>query len=272
VPKEEDSVAEKKKATGWQRNMVIGADRLVRRVAVHWLLLINLLVFIYVGLPFLAPVLAASGATGPANTIYTAYGFVCHQFAFRSWYIGGDQVAYPRERAGTDLESFESYASQDPYFSGVDVETLDTQLIVGARVFRGNEQMGHKVAFCQRDVAIYGGIFLAGLTFALLRGKVKPLKFWQYVLLGIVPIGLDGFSQLFANPPFDQTGLGLYTLIGQISQAIFGIRESTPFLRSLTGFLFGLANVWLAYPHLEEAMKETRERVEAQLNKAGLTY
>lgn len=260
-----------KPVTGWQRDLVVGIDRLVRRMAVHWLLLINLLVFIYVGLPFLAPVLMENGITGPANTIYSAYGFVCHQFAFRSWYLFGDQPAYPRDRAPSNLDSFEEYALQDPYFSGVDVSTLDNDLVLAARTFRGNEQMGYKVAFCERDVAIYGGMLISGLAFGLFRKRIKPITFWQYVLIGLVPIGLDGFSQLFDNPPFDQPGYGLFSLIGQISVALFGIRESTPLLRTLTGFLFGLANVWLAYPYIEEAMQETREKVEATLSRANLS-
>ncbi len=42
-------------------------------------------------------------------------------------------------------------------------------------------------------------------------------------------------------------------------------RESTPVLRSLTGALFGLANVWLAYPYVEESMREVRQNLEAKL-------
>lgn len=262
----------KKKATGWQRNFVIGADKFIRQMAIRWLLLLNLLVFVYVGLPFLAPVLMANGITGPANTIYNAYGFVCHQFAFRSWYLFGEQPAYPRQRARTDLDSFESVAADDPHFAGIDVSELDTDLVIGARTFRGNDEVGYKVAFCQRDVAIYGGILLAGLVYGLFRDRVRSLRFWQYVLIGIVPIGLDGFSQLFVNPPFDEAGLGVISLIGTVSKAIFGVRESTPMLRTLTGLLFGVANVWLAYPHINEAMEETRENVEGQLSKGGVTF
>lgn len=261
----------KKKATGWQRDVVISADRLIRGIAVRWLMVLNLLVFIYVGLPFLAPVLLVNGFPGPANTIYTAYSFVCHQFAFRSWYMYGDQIAYPRERAPSKLASFESYVADDPHFAGIDVTSLDTDLVFAARSFQGNERTGYKVAFCQRDVAIYGGILVAGLIFGLVRDRVKPLTFWQYVLLGIVPMGLDGVSQLLANPPFDELGYGAFTLIGQLSQGVFGIRESTPMLRTLTGFLFGVANAWLAYPYIEESMQETREKVEKQLGKAGLS-
>jgi hypothetical protein len=36
-------------------------------------------------------------------------------------------------------------------------------------------------------------------------------------------------------------------------------------LRTATGLLFGLLNVWLAYPYLEESMGETRAAVSVKL-------
>jgi len=34
-------------------------------------------------------------------------------------------------------------------------------------------------------------------------------------------------------------------------------RESTPFLRLLTGFLFGFGTAWFGLPYVEESMRET---------------
>ena len=36
-------------------------------------------------------------------------------------------------------------------------------------------------------------------------------------------------------------------------------RESTPFLRVLTGSMFGFFTAWFAYPNIEESMQETRQ-------------
>jgi uncharacterized membrane protein len=122
--------------------------------------------------------------------------------------------------------------------------------------------MGYKAALCQRDVAIYGMLALFGFVFLILHKmnvKVPYLPMWAYLLMGIAPMGLDGFSQLFANPPFNGFGLALYP-----------IRESTPLLRTLTGALFGLANGWLAYPYIEDSMADTREIVETKLIRAGI--
>ena len=44
--------------------------------------------------------------------------------------------------------------------------------------------------------------------------------------------------------------------------------ESTPIMRTLTGLIFGIMNVWLAYPYVEESMEETRITLAAKL--AGL--
>jgi uncharacterized membrane protein len=37
---------------------------------------------------------------------------------------------------------------------------------------------------------------------------------------------------------------------------LFGWRESDWLLRTITGCLFGMATVWLAYPYVQEAMDD----------------
>jgi uncharacterized membrane protein len=207
----------------------------------HYLALFNLLVFVYVGLPFLAPVLMKVGATAPAGIIYRAYSFVCHQFAFRSWFLFGEQVVYPRAEA--KIHAFTTY-QQATGLNGYD--------LLSARAFIGNAQLGYKVALCERDVAIYGGILLFGVLFALLRRKVKPIHWIVWILVGIVPIGLDGFSQLLSQPPL----------------SLLPLRESTPLIRSLTGFLFGFLTAWFGYPYVEESMQENRKYLEGKLSQA----
>lgn len=253
----------KKKVTGWQRDVVIFLDKQILGFVKHWVVAIAILAGLYAGIPFAAPVAMHYGQTGIANVIYTVYGPpICHQMAFRTWFLFGDQIAYPRALAGLTGQTFEDYARRDPAFAKVDVDTLNPVLIYAAKDFRGNPDMGWKVALCERDVAIYGSITLFGLGFAFLRRlkvKVPYLPFWAYLLITLVPIGLDGFSQMFANPPFNGFGLSFYP-----------IRESTPFLRTLTGALFGLGNAWLAFPYIDDSMAETRILVETKLVRAGI--
>ena len=126
-----------------------------------------------------------------------------------------------------------------------------------ARAFIGNEALGFKVAYCERDVAIYGAILIFGLLYSLpaFRQRVKPLNWLMYGLIGVAPIALDGFSQLFSQYPYNT--LPLFSLLPY--------RESTPLLRTLTGGLFGMANAWLALPYLLASMTEIRRELEIKL-------
>lgn len=227
-------------------------NRLVLRLSRHWLKIILVLLFLYTGLSLTAPVLMEAGYTRAANVLYTLYAPMCHQFAFRSWFFFGDQIAYPRAAAGSDLKPFESYVVQDPHFEGINPYEWSADLQIASRSFRGNQQMGYKTALCERDVAIYGTMFLAGLLFAGVRRWLRPAPLWLYLILGLMPIGIDGFSQMFGYPPFEY----------------WPVRETLPQFRLLTGALFGLMNVWLAFPYLERSMKETIEVMEDRLSMA----
>ena len=133
----------------------------------------------------------------------------------------------------------------------------DGQDLWAARRFIGNPQVGYKVAFCERDVAIYAAMLLFGLLYAASGRRIPPLPWYLWLLIGIGPIGLDGFSQLISQIPLDAI------------QRVLPYRESTPFLRTLTGGLFGLMTAWFVYPMLEQAMSETRallERKQARLD------
>lgn len=211
------------------------SDRFSYWLSNHYVALLNLLVLVYLGLPVFAPVLMRAGLVKPANLIYRGYGFVCHQLAFRSFFLFGEQYVYPREAAG--LEGVLSYSQA----TGLSEASTEADLFA-ARSFTGNEEIGYKIALCQRDVAIYGSIFLFGLLFAITGRKLKPLPWYFWIILGLVPIGIDGFSQLLSQPPL----------------SLWDFRESTPALRVVTGFLFGFTTAWFGYPLVEQAMLETR--------------
>jgi uncharacterized membrane protein len=83
--------------------------------------------------------------------------------------------------------------------------------------------------------------------FAATGRRLKSLHWIAWLAIGIAPIGLDGFSQLFSQ-------LNLTFL-----STLFPYRESTPFLRVLTGALFGFSTAWFGLPYMEESMRETRE-------------
>jgi uncharacterized membrane protein len=213
-----------------------GTDKFTMWMTKNYIWVINLMLFLYVGFPFLAPTLMKVGMTIPARAIYLVYSPLCHQLAFRSWFLYGEQSYYPRSAAG--IEGVMTYG---------EASGLDENDLLAARNFTGNEVMGYKVAICERDIAIYAGMLLFGIFFALFGRNMKPLPWWIWILVGIVPIALDGFSQLFS-----QLGIpGLTQLLPY--------RESTPFLRTLTGLLFGITTAWFGFPYIEESMVETRQ-------------
>ena len=217
-------------------------DRVSFWIAKRYLLLLNLFMLLYVGLPFLAPTFMKLCAELPAQIIYRIYKPLCHQFGFRSFFLFGEQPFYPAEEAGmTNYISFEEATGitgiSDPY----NVARFD------ARNYIGSETIGYKVALCERDVAIYLSILAFGIIFGLTGRRFKSLHWMLWLLLAIAPIGLDGFSQLFSQ--FNWSWLA----------SILPYRESTPYLRVLTGTLFGFFTAWFAYPNIEESMNETRQ-------------
>ena len=221
---------------------VNGGDRVIYWVSKHYLALLNLFMLLYFGLPILAPVMMKAGAQLPASVIYTLYKPLCHQFGFRSFFLFGEQTYYPLAEAGIPgVKTFEQATGISDIHSPTSISRLN------ARQYIGNETVGYKMALCERDMAIYAGIFLFGVVYALTGRRIKPLQWIAAVLIGLTPIGLDGFSQLFSQMEWSWLS------------SILPYRESTPFLRVLTGALFGIALAWFSYPLIEESMSETRQ-------------
>ena len=219
-----------------------GSDRLYAWISRHYLALLNVLMFLYVGLPFLAPTLMKLDVTGPARLIYTIYSPLCHQFAFRSFFLFGEQPYYPLREAGlTSVKTLDQITGYKDLANPFSISRLY------ARQYTGDATVGYKVALCERDVAIYGAIVLFGLVYSLTKRRLPPLNWMLWILIGLGPIGLDGFSQLFSQ--LNWAWLAHF----------LPYRESTPFLRVLTGALFGFMTAWFAYPNIEASMRETRQ-------------
>ena len=221
---------------------ISGADRMMAWISRHYLALVNVFMLLYFGLPILAPTLMKVGATLPANVIYTIYKPLCHQFGFRSFFLFGEQPYYPLAEAGiSGVKTFEQVTG----FQDLDNPVAFSRF--QARQFTGSETVGYKMALCERDMAIYGAILLFGLLYAATGRRIKPLHWMLWILIGMVPIGFDGFSQLFSQMNWPWLA------------SLVPYRESTPFLRLLTGGLFGFTTAWFAYPYMEESMAETRQ-------------
>ncbi len=216
------------------RQFIIVVDRMSMFISRHWLLLVNAILFIFIALPMLAPVLMHLGYTGPAGLIYTAYKLTCHQLAFRTYFFFGEQPVYTMDQLRASL----AIQGEDPLYWST---------------FLGNGQLGYKMAWCERNTAIYSSIFGAGLLFGLIGSRLRPLD-WRVYLAFITPMAIDGFWQLFTSPAYILPFLPEH--------------ESTWLLRTITGALFGIGSVWLIYPYLQEAMKDVHAQAESQLGRA----
>ncbi len=223
-----DHAARRKRGSMFSRG-----DRFTYWFSSHYMLVFNLLVTLYVGLAFAAPILMKVGARGPARVLYAIYSPLCHQLAYRSWFLFGEQAFYPRELAG--INGSLTYSQATGY------NDLD---VLQAKRFVGNEAMGYKVAICERDIAIYGGMLLFGIIFAISKNRIKSIPWYIWVFVGIAPLGVDGASQLPALLSFLPKWLPL--------------RESTPLLRTVTGALFGITTAWYGYPLVDESVQDSR--------------
>jgi uncharacterized membrane protein len=208
----------------------VAVDRLAARLARHWLALFNAIVAVFVILPFLAPLFMRLGLELPASAIYLVYRPTCHQLPERSFFLFGPQGAY----SVAELEAEHAIPAGT---------SLGER---GMLRYVGNPVIGYKVAICERDIAIYGSILLGGLLFGVARstlarrGRRVPKLPVKIYLIFLIPMVVDGVTQLM------------------------GLRESVWQLRLITGMVFGLATVWLAYPHIDDGMRDTLRSMPAE--------
>jgi uncharacterized membrane protein len=65
----------------------------------HWLLILNTLVLLYAGIPWLSPLLIELGFVGVGNALFAIYAPLCHQSPTNSPYLFGHQVAFCNREA-----------------------------------------------------------------------------------------------------------------------------------------------------------------------------
>ena len=217
------------------------ADRVSAWIARHWLFVFNLGMALFVGGTLLAPVLMYAGLEGPARAVYTFYGLNCHQLPERSYFLFGP--------------------------NGIDSYSLEHVLAWGAdpgylRGFVGNGEVGFKMAMAQRNTAIYSTLLVAGLAYAVVRRRVRPLPARAFALL-ILPMVLDGFSHVASEVTglaFRDSNAWLAALTGHALPAAFytgtTLGSFNWLMRTLTGALFALACAWFAFPRVPRAFSD----------------
>lgn len=241
------------------RKAVITVDRLVYFFCRHWLAVVVIMLGLFAGLPFLAPVLMQLGWKSAANVIYAFYATQCHQMPQRSFFLFGPKAMY-------------SLAEVQAVW-----QNTNNPLIL--RLFVGNAQVGWKVAWSDRMVSLYGGLWLSAVLWSPLRRRIKPLRWWGFVLLAL-PMVLDGGTHLVSDfagigQGFRDSNVWLAALTGNALPATFYagdvLGSFNSWMRILTGLLFGLGVIWLAFPYLQQAFAEMEYNMEAKFERSGLS-
>jgi len=234
---------------------IVLMKRIVLALARHWLFFVNLLIAIWVGLPWLAPVMMHWGWTGAAKSIYFLYSFQCHQLPERSFFLFGRQTMYSLQ----DIQAAWQQTN-DPFV---------------LRQFIGTREMGWKVAWSDRMVSMYTSILFGGLLYGLVRKRIKPLSLRVFAVF-LLPMVIDGTTHAISDlagigQGFRDTNIWLQILTNNAFSITFyqgdALGSFNSWMRLITGVLFGLALVALAFPYLNDAFAEIARRSEITLSK-----
>lgn len=224
----------------------------------HWLLIFLLVYGIFSALPFVAPVLMEMGWTGGGNAIYTVYSALCHQMAQRSFFLFGKQIMYNAHQLPVTLTGS----------TGEDTLAL--------RAFRGNDVLGWKVAWSDRMVSLYTGIWLVGVVYGIASRfrPQKPISIWLFGLLA-VPIVVDGGTHMLSDMAdglltgFRYQNSWLAVLTGNVLPISFyqgdALGSFNSWLRLLTGLSMAIGAVWFAFPYMDRYARSTVADVNAKL-------
>lgn len=225
-------------------------------LARYWIVPFGVIFGLYVWLPFLAPVLMHIGWFLPGEVIQKIYSTQCHQLPDRSFFLFGPQVMYPVEQIRAAWQN-----------------TTDPAVL---RQFVGNIQMGWKVAWSDRMVAMYTSTWLFGLLWWTIRKRIQPLPLWGLILFWL-PMGLDGgthfISDLFGGISggfrFDNAWLATLTHHALPDWFYLGnaLGSFNSDMRLLSGILFGLGLVWFAFPVLHESIQRSLDPMSRQFQK-----
>ena len=196
---------------------------------------------LWVWVPFLAPLFMRLGWDGPANAIYFIYSFFCHQLPERSYFFFGSKVSYPL-----------------PEIQAAWMDTINPLLL---RKFIGTAEMGWKVAWSDRMISFYGGVWLFALVWYQLRRRMKGLSPLLLALF-LLPMAIDGGTHFISDlagigQGFRDTNLWLATLTNNSFPALFyagdALGSFNSWMRIITGLFAGLGLVWFAFPYIAEA-------------------
>lgn len=200
----------------------------------RWLFTANLLLGLFIGLPYLAPILAHYNHPNWARAIYGLYRLTCHQLAERSYFIFEHQAALCQRCT----------AIWGAFFAGGLLYILVRNrlkpmpfqwwilALIPAGLDGGTQLVGPLYQ-------VLPGWWLTGFALALSAMLIAAfilvrIPYWQFYL----------FVLCFPT--------------GMILVQVNGARTSNWQLRTITGVILGLAYAWLVFPMLEESFQQNK--------------
>jgi uncharacterized membrane protein len=242
-----------------RRTRAIWLNRAVYWLSRRWLLPVSVLIGLYVGLPWVAPLFMELGWIRAGNAIYLLYATQCHQLPQRSFFLFGNQPMYS--------------------LAEIQMAWQNTNNPFVLRQFTGDPLMGWKVAWSDRMVYMYTIILLWGILFWLLRKRLKPLPWWGLALL-LLPMAIDGSTHAISDVAagiglgFRDSNAWLAVLTNNTFPATFYAGDSigsfNSWMRLTTGLLFSLGAVWAFYPRLHVGFSGKARQIEEKFRKADL--
>ena len=238
-----------------QTRQLILMKRIVLGLARHWLLILNVALGVWVALPWLAPVFMHWGWARAAHAIYFFYSLQCHQLPERSFFLFGPKLMY-------SLAEIQSAW-----------QITDNPFVL--RQWIGNVDMGWKVAWSDRMVAMYTMLFLSSLGYGLVRTRLKPLPLRAFFLL-LLPMAIDGITHAISDlagigQGFRDTNVWLQILTSSAFPITFyqgdALGSFNSWMRLITGILFGIALVGFVFPYINDSFADIARRGEATLEK-----
>jgi uncharacterized membrane protein len=226
-------------------------DAFACSLARHWLFLVNGFLFLFTGLPWLAPLFMHAGWTQSARLIYKFYSLLCHQLPERSWFLFGPGLT--------------------PKLPEINQASGAASNFLLLRQFIGNSEMGWKLAWSDRMVSLFGGLLLFGLIYAVIR-QVRPgwpgLS-WRMALLLLVPILVDGLTHMVSDlwgvgAGFRDSNTWLLALTGSLLSPAFYVGDAWGSFNSVallvTGLLAAGGLVLWSFPVLDRAFRQIEGR------------
>ena len=137
-------------------------------------------------------------------------------------------------------------------------QNTDNPLVL--RQFVGNPEMGWKVAWSDRMISLYGGIWVVGLVWGLLPHNTRKVSIWFFFLFAL-PMTLDGVTHIISDfsglaAGFRYTNDWLAILTNHVFAPSFyagdALGSFNSWMRWITGFLFSFGLVRWVFPLVDE--------------------